>query len=442
MTSQLLRRLNTFDLALISVGLVIGSGIFRTPAAVAQRAHLPSLVLGCWLVGGVIALIGAFIFAELAARRPLDGGMYGYLREAYHPMVGFLFGWTLLMISGTGSNAAAAVLFAGYLQPLTGIPLDTRFIATGTLLVLAGINLLGVRQGGNWQNAIVLLKIVAIGALIVICLALPSHAAAAPPAYAFGSSAGLLGAFGVAMLPVLFTYNGFQGATFITGETIDPARSIPRGMILGVTAVVVIYVLANLGYLRELGAAGLAASTIPAAAAVQAAVGPIGGKLIAIAIALSTLGYLSTCMLIHPRIYYQMSADGLFFRPLAWISPKTHVPMVAILLQAVVASLIALSGSYEQIINWVVLPQWTFVWLSAIALFVFRRRDAGKPAPFVRVPGHPYTTGLFVLALAGIFVSEIVIYPRDTMYGIAVLATGAVVFMAWQRWAPARQTAQ
>jgi basic amino acid/polyamine antiporter, APA family len=434
MNAQLLRRLNTFDLALICIGTVIGSGIFRTPAAVAQRAHLPSLILGSWVVGGALALIGAFIFAELAARRPLDGGIYGYLSDAYHPIVGFLFGWTLLLIAGTGSNAAAAVLFAGYLQPLTGIPLDHRVVAVVTLAILAGINLLGVRQGGTWQNGIVLLKLVALGAFITICLVSPSHAASPAAPFAFAGSAGLLGAFGVAMLPVLFTYNGFQSTTFITAETVAPERTIPRGLVFGMCAIVVIYVLANLGYLDELGATGLAASTVPAAAAVEAAVGAAGGKLIAIAIALSTLGYLSTCMLIHPRVYYHMAADGLFFRWVSWISPKTHVPVVAILLQAVVASIIALSGSYEQIINWVVLPQWLFIGLSAVALFIFRRRDAEKPVPFMRVPGHPYTTGLFILTLAGIFVAEFAIYPRDTMYGIAVLAMGVIVFTAWRRW--------
>lgn len=436
MRPQLLRRLNTLDVALICVGLVVGSGIFRTPAAVAQRAGVPALVIACWIGGGVIALIGAFIFAELAARRPLDGGLYGYLRDAYHPIVGFLFGWTLMLITGTGANAAAAVLFAGYLQPLTGVAIDGRIVATATLVGLAGINLLGVRQGGNWQNVFSVVKIAAIGALIGVCLAArPEHAAVFAP-HPFGSTAGLLGAFGVAMLPALFTYNGFQNASFITAETLAPERTIPRALVLAMTGVVIVYVLANLAYLHVLGLGGLAASTVPAAAAIEAAVGPIGGRFIAIAIALSTLGYLSTCMLVHPRVYYQMAADGLFFRQVAWISPKTRVPAVAIALQAVVSSAIALSGSYEQIINWVVLPQWLFTGLAAIALFVIRRRDGKASVPSVRVPGHPYTTALFIAALVGIFAAEFIVYPRDTAYALTVLAAGAVTFVVWRRLEP------
>ncbi|MGB6601601.1 MAG: amino acid permease [Candidatus Cybelea sp.] len=429
---HLLRRLNSFDLTLITVGAVIGSGIFRTPAVVAQRAHLPALVLGCWLIGGVIALIGAFIFAELAARRPLDGGLYGYLRDAYHPMVAFLFGWTLLLISGTGSNAAAAVLFAGYLAPLTGVTLDPRLVAVLTLAALASINLLGVRQGGNWQNLIVVLKIGAIGALIVASLAASSHAQAHAAAQPFDHPMALIAAIGVAMLPVLFTYAGFQGASFVTAETLEPQRTIPRGLLLGISIVVGVYVLVNAGYLHVLGAAGLAGTASPAADTMRAVAGNAGGRFIALAIALSTLGYLSTCMLAYPRIFYQMAADGLFFKPVAWISSSTHVPVVAILLQAFMASIIALSGTYEQIINWVVAPQWLFIFLGAGALFVFRRRDAALRRPTTTVPGHPITTLFFIVVLIAIFSAEFLIYPRDTLYGIGVEVAGVVVYFAWQ----------
>ncbi len=429
---QLLRRLKTFDLTLITIGAVVGSGIFRTPAAVAQRAHLPAIILGCWVAGGVIVLIGAFVFAELAARRPLGGGLYGYLRDAYHPIVAFLFGWTLLLISGTGSNAAAAVLFAGYLAPLTGLQFDPRIVAVVTLAALAGINLLGVRQGGNWQNLLVVLKVGAIAALIAVCLAARPHAIAPIAAHSFGYPAALLGAIGIAMLPVLFTYSGFQTATFATSETLQPDRTIPRGLLAGIGVVIALYVLANAGYLRMLGAPGLAATASPAADAMRAAVGPIGGKFIALAIALSTLGYLSTCMLAIPRVYHQMAVDGAFFKAVAWISPSTRAPVVAILLQAVMASVIALSGSYEQIINWVVAPQWLFILLGAGALFVFRRRDPALPRPVTTVPGHPLTTALFIGVLLAIFSAEFAIYPRDTLYGAGVELAGIVAFYAWR----------
>lgn len=427
-TWMLLRRLTTFDLTLITISAVVGSGIFRTPAVVAQRAHLPAIVVGCWLAGGAIALIGALVYAELAARRPLGGGLYAYLRDAYHPIVGFLFGWTMLLISGSGSNAAAAVLFAGYLAPLTGLTFNPRIVAVITLAVLAGINILGVRQGGTWQNFVVVLKIGAIAGLIVACFIAHPHSVAQGTPYAFGGALPLLGAIGTAMLPVLFTYAGFQGATFVTAETQRPEQTIPRGLLLGIGVVIVLYVLANAGYLRMLGVHGVAATMSPASDAMRAAAGDAGSRLIALAIALSTLGYLSTCMLAFPRVYYQMAADGAFFKAVAWVSPITHVPVVAILLSAAIASIIAISGTYEQIINWVVAPQWLFILLGATTLFVFRRRDAGQPRPRIAVPGHPVTTAVFTAVLLAIFASELIVYPRDTLFGGIVVLAGVAAF--------------
>jgi len=429
--TQLLRRLTTVDLALVTVGSIVGSGIFRTPAVVAQRAHEPAIILGCWIAGGVIALTGALVYAELAARRPLDGGLFGYLRDAYHPVVAFVFGWSLLLISGTGANAAAAVLFAGYLAPLTGVTLDQRLVAVLTFAVLATINLLGVRQGGSWQNFVTALKIVALATVIVVCL---SHTpASAAPLHALAQPASLAGAIGVAMLPILFTYAGFQGTAYVTAETVDPHRTIPRAILIGVGIVIVLYVCANVGYLRMLGAGELAASTAPAADAMRAAIGAAGSRFIALAIALSVLGYLSACMLVMPRVYYHMAAEGTFFKGVAWVSPRTHVPAVAIVLHAVIASIIAATGTYEQIINWVVAPQWLFIALGAGGLFVFRRRDAAAPKPAVTVPGHPVTTALFLLVLAGIFFAEVTTYPRDTAFGIAVVLSGCAVYYLRKR---------
>jgi APA family basic amino acid/polyamine antiporter len=425
---QLLRRLKTADLALVTVGSIVGSGIFRTPAVVAQRAHAPGIILGCWIAGGAIAVTGAFVYAELAARRPLDGGLLGYLRDAYHPVVAFLFGWTLLLISGTGPNAAAAVLFAGYLGPLTGVTLNPRIVAALTIAVLAIINLLGVRQGGNWQNFVSALKIGAVGVLIVACLFAHAPAIVQTPTQPFAQPASLLGAIGVAMLPILFTYAGFQNTAYVTAETVHPNQTIPRAILTGVGIVVALYVLANVGYLRTLGAAGLAASTAPAADAMRAAIGNAGSRFVALAIALSTLGYLSTAMLVMPRVYYHMAAEGSFFKGVAWISPRTNVPAVAILLHALIASFFAVSGTYEQIINWVVAPQWLFIALGAGALFIFRRQDAASAKPAVSVPGHPVTTALFLAVLAGIFVAELTTYPRDTAFGIGVLVAGYTVY--------------
>ena len=435
---KLLRRLTTFDLTLITISSIIGSGIFRTPAIVAARAHLGPIIIGCWFAGGLIALIGAFVFAELAARRPLGGGLYGYLRDAYHPIVGFLFGWTLLLASGSGANAAAAVLFAGYFANLTGLPVDPRVVAIVTFAVLAAINILGVRQGSNWQNLVAVLKLGAVGVIIVICLA--AHPQALPHATypPFEHPNALIGAIGVAMLPVLFTYSGFQWAGLITSETMHAERTIPKALILGVAVVVIIYMLTNLGYLRVLGASGLAITATPAANALQSVVGNLGSRFISLAIALSTLGYLSACMLTFPRVYYQMAAEGLFFKHVALVHASTKAPVIAILMQALLASIIAVSGSYEQIINWVVFPQWLFIFLAAGAVFILRRRDAGLPRVSAAVPGHPVTTAFFMAVLLAIFAAEFVIYPSDTRYGMLVVVAGIAAYYVWQRFARSR----
>jgi APA family basic amino acid/polyamine antiporter len=433
--STLRRRLNVFDLTLITIGSIIGSGIFRNPAVVAQRAHLPGLAIGCWILGGVIALIGAFVFAELAARRPVNGGLYAYLRDAYHPVVGFVFGWTLLLIADTGGTAAAAVLFAGYLTPLTGLALDPRIVAVVTLAVLVTINCLGVRAGGTWQNVLVLLKVAAIVGLIAAGLFAHQAAGAAMTLPGFSTNAALLGAFGVAMLPVLFAYNGFQGATYITGETVEPERTIPRGLIFGVLAVIVVYVLVNIGCLRVLGPAGLAATKVPASDVMQAALGPIGARVIAIAIALSTLGFMSTRMLVTPRIYFQMAADGTFFKQIAWISPRSHVPTIAIVIEGAIAAIIAVSGTFEQIVNWVVAPEWIFVVLAAGAIFIFRKRDGPGTKPPISVPFHPFSTILLMAVLLAIFVAELMLFPQDTLYGTLVIVAGIIFYYAWRRFA-------
>jgi basic amino acid/polyamine antiporter, APA family len=432
--SVLQRRLNVFDLTLITIGSIIGSGIFRNPAVVANRAHLPGLAIGAWVVGGLLALIGAFVFAELAERRPVDGGIYAYLRDAYNPAVAFVFGWTLLLISDTGGTAAAAVLFSGYLTPLTGMTFDTRIVAVIVLAILVAINCLGVRQGGTWQNVLVILKVAAIAGLIVAGLFAHPSAGAAATLPGFDSNATLLGAFGLAMLPVLFAYNGFQGATYITGETVNPERTIPRGLIFGVLAVVVIYVLVNIGCLRVLGPAGLAATKVPAADVMQALVGPIGARLIAIAIALSTLGFMSTRMLVTPRIYFQMAADGTFFKQLAWINPKTHVPTIAIIAEGLIAALIAISGTYDKIVNWTTAPEWIFVVLAAGAIFVFRKRDRDTAQPRFRVPLHPFSTILLIVVLLAIFFSEVVLIPLDTLYGTLVIVAGFIFYFGWKRF--------
>ncbi|MEO6836672.1 MAG: amino acid permease [Candidatus Tumulicola sp.] len=433
---QLLRRLGTRDAALIVMGGIVGSGIFMNPSVVARYVPTALLIMIVWAAGGAIALLGGGIFAELAARRPHDGGLYAYMRDAFHPALAFTYGWTLLLVSQSGGMAASAVTFSNYFEPLTGLHVSTKMLGTVAIALFTAINALGVRSGTSTQNVFMLLKIVAIGGFVVVGLFAPHGAgAAAVP----GASAGTatIAAMGLAMVPVLFAYSGWQTASFMSAELKEPAKTLPRGMLIGVVCVVALYLAVNAVCLRVLGVGGLAATRTPASAIAQLAFGPIGARVMAIVVALSTLGFLSNQMLTSPRVYFQMAADKTFFRQLAWIDPRTHVPIVAIVLQGVVAAVIALSGRYDQILNYVTSVDYTFFGFSAIALIVFRNRDARDPSaprPHFKMPGHPWTTLLFLVAAWAIVGDVLIKSPVDTSVGLGILLTGlpAYAIFAWR----------
>ena len=429
----MVRRLGALDLILITIGAVIGSGIFRTPAVVAARAHSSWLIMACWIAGGAIALIGAMIYAELAARRPLNGGAYAYLREAFNPLVAFLLPWQMLTLAYVGSTALSAVVFATYILPLTPLHVEPRLGAVIAIGVVTGINLLGVRQGSTWQNLLVALKVAGIGCVIVtgIFIAHPI-ASTAPALQAFDSPWTTVAALGVAMLPVLFSYNNFQSVAYMTAETKDPGKNVARGLIVGIIAIIVIYVLASYAYLHVLGTNGLAVSSAPAIDVMRAAFGQPGVVLVGIAVATSTLGFMSNAVLLAPRAYFQMADDGLFFKQFAYIDPRSKVPVVAIAVHGTIAAIYAASGSYEQILNWISAWIWVFSLLCAVALFLFRKRDAGLPKPAVTVPLHPWSTLIFIVAIAAIFVASAIQYPLDTSFGAIVNLAGVAFYYVWR----------
>jgi APA family basic amino acid/polyamine antiporter len=423
--AQLARRLGAFDATMIVMGGIIGSGIFINPYVVARQVHTPALIVGAWAAGGVIALLGAFAYAELAALRPEVGGQYAYLRDAYHPAVAFLYGWALLLIVQSGGMAAVAVTFARYAVELTGISIGPTLLAVITLAALTIINCLGVRSGSNTQTVLMLLKLAAIAMLIFF----GATAHAARPTPNAGEAFDLL-RFGAAMTPVMFAYGGWQTASFISGELKRPKRDLAVGLLVGVIGVIAVYVGVNIVCVRVLGADGLAQTTAPASAVMRLALGERGARLIAAGIAVSTLGFLSQSMLTAPRVYYAMAADGVFFRAVARIHPATRVPIVAIALQGIVAVVITLSGTYEQILSYVVSTDFIFFGLTGLALFVFRRRQ--PPGEF-RTPGHPLTTGVFVLACWAIVAATLIKSPINSAIGFAILAAGLPAYAWWRR---------
>ena len=321
-------------------------------------------------------MCGAFIWAELATRLPGTGGQYLYLREAYHPSVAFVYGWGLLLVTQTGGMAAVAVIFSSYFRALTGVGWNDSVIAATVLLILTGINCLGARAGSNVQSALMLLKIGALAALVTLGFAFGGGSLESGPLLGQPASLGLLKSIGSAMVPIAFAYGGWQTATFVAGEMRDARRDLSRGLLLGVAAVVGLYLAVNLACLRVLGPAGLDATTTPASDVMRIALGERGAQWIAAGIAISTLGFLSQSMLTAPRVYYAMARDGLFFESVGKLSPRSRAPVVAIVLQGLAAIVIACSGTYGEILNFEVTVD-----------FIFFRNDGGIALHFAAATG-------------------------------------------------------
>ncbi len=433
----LVRRLGLFDATMVVMGGIIGSGIFMNPSVVARIVHTPWLILGTWLAGGFIALMGAFIYAELAERRPQVGGQYAYIREAYHPLLAFLFGWTLFLISDCGGMAAVSMTFARYYIDLTGIGIPDWSVAVIVIAVLTIVNCLGVRTGSTVQNILMVTKILAILMLVGFGMKLVG---ALPQSMASPTDTPLsidsLSTFGAAMVPVLFAYGGWQTANFIAGEIREPQKNLPRGLLIGVVGVVILYLSVNFIYLQALGPEGLAATSTPASSVMRIVLGEKGAMLIALGIAISTLGFLSQSILTAPRVYFAMADDGLFFKAIAWIHPKTHVPVFAIAIQGVLAIIIALSGKYDQILSYVVYDDFLFFGLTASCIFIFRKmaRERHEIKPRFNMPGHPITTVLFIIICAFIVVNTIYQYRIEAGIGVAITLSGIPIYYFWKWW--------
>jgi APA family basic amino acid/polyamine antiporter len=431
---QIRRQLGLFDATMIVMGGIVGSGIFINPYVVALHVHTPFLILGVWLAGGALAMLGAFIWAELATRLPGAGGQYLYLREAYHPSVAFVYGWVLLLVTQTGGMAAVAVAFAHYYREITGFGGSDGAIAAVALLGLTAINCLGARTGSNVQSTFMLMKAAAIAAMVVLGLALGGGHVQVTPLIDQPLSLGLLGSIAAAMTPIAFAYGGWQTASFVAAEMRDPRRDLSRGLVMGVTGVILLYLSVNFVCVKVLGPAGLAATRTPASAVMHAALGSRGAQWIAIGIAISTLGFLSQGILTAPRVYYAMARDGLFFASVGRLSERTGAPVAAIVVQGILATVIAIYGRYEQILNYEISVDFISFAFTAASLFVFRRREKGPPGVGIyRTPGHPYTTALFVLACATIVASTIWHQPGDTFIGQLILLSGIPVYLYWSR---------
>jgi APA family basic amino acid/polyamine antiporter len=426
------RRLTLFDLVLIGAGGAIGSGIFRTPSQVAAAVPSPAWILAAWALGGAVTLAGALTFAELGAAMPQAGGQYVWLSEAYGGLVGFLHGWAYFLVVATGAIAALAIVFAeyvGYFVPLG--PTGTKLVALAALAALAGVNVVGVRIAAAVGDALTLAKLGALAA--IVGLAVWKGGASAGAGGSAGGSAGVgVGGMGAAMIGVLWSYGGWQHASFAAGEAKRPQRDVPLGMVLGASVVTLVYLLANLAYLRLLPLGAIIASPHVASDAAEAAIGRAGGAAVAAAIAVSALGTAGIFTLTTPRLYWAMAERGLFFRGMAELHPRWRTPARAILLQTAWAAVLVLAwGTFESLVSYVLFVDWLFFGLTGAAVFVQRRRQ-GAPASY-RVPGYPIVPLAFIGMSLWFLASTLWGQPKQALAGAALLALGVPVYMLWKR---------
>lgn len=451
----LTRRLGTFDSIMMTVGIVIGSGIFLTTGIMAQSLTSASLLLLAWAVGGALTLAGALTFAELGAAMPEAGGQYVYLREAYGPLAGFLFGWILFLVSMGGSIAALAAGFAeyaGYFFPalsnqsrlvtfdwsLFG-PAHTwtvywgQLVAVSVILLLSAINYIGVGFGKGVQNAFTLAK---IGAILTFILAGLTVGTTGSIDYTINptglSVTRLFVGFGVAIIAVSWAFDGWHNITYIAGEITQPKRNLPIALVGGTLIITGLYLLANYVYLLALPVGEMAGVVRIAEKSSTALFGSTGASLISAAVLVSIFGALNGAIFVGPRVYYAMAKDELFFRRVAKVHPRFKTPAFAILLQAAWACILALTGTYEQLFTYVVFVTLLF-WIAATAsVFVLRRRRPSLPRPY-RTWGYPFVPGLFILSTAVIVINTLAARPVESLAGLAITFLGVPVYLYWRK---------
>lgn len=440
------RKLGSFDATMLIVGDIIGVGIFTTTGLVAEAFPHPGWILLAWVVGGLLTLCGALTIAELGSALPRAGGEYVYLREAYGPLAGFLNGWTYLTVTSSGSIAAMAVALAAFLAdgavPVVQLPLGIgtlaisarQLIAVAVLLFFTAASYVGVRFGSLLQDILAVAKIVAVVGVAVAGMALGhgswSHFTAGADA---GSTGGFGTAVGAAAIGVLFSYSGWFACTYIAGEIKNPTRNIPRSLLAGTLIATTIYFVVNIAYLYALPLSELrGAVNVGELAAARLFGGGISTVFTAIMV-VTIMGSLNSVIMSSPRIYYAMARDGLFFDSIGCVHPRFKTPTRSLLLQAVLATLLICSGSFGQLLTYVTVAMVLFSIMSATAVFVLRRRRPELPRPY-RMPGYPWVPLAFIAVYACIFVSFLVARPRESLLGLAMVASGVPVYWGWSWW--------
>jgi len=418
------------------VGTIIGASIFVQPSEITGQVPTVVGIFAVWCVAGVLTLFGALVCAELASAYPESGGVYAYLREAYSPALGFLWGWAMFWTMHSGIIAAIAVVCARYLAffvPLGDV--GVRVAGITVILVLSAVNYVGARHGSVLQTVITAGKLVAIGAIIVagflfggdaheIVVATPAVGSASGDAYSAGD-------FALALVAGLFAFGGWHMVTYNAEETHDPERTLPRALIVGTLLVTACYILLNAVYLYVLPMDVVASSDRVAADAADAVLGTGGGAMMSALVVFSTFGALSGIILAGPRAYYAMARDGLLFRWLGEVHPTHQTPHRAIVLQALWSSVLVLTGSYRVLFTRVIYTEWIFFGLMAIGLIILRRRTS--TAPPYRIPGYPWVPVIFAVSAFAIVVNQVASELTDSLIGLGLVVIGLPVYMFWAR---------
>ena len=435
--TELRRTLGLLDLTFIAIGTVIGSGIFLVPGVVLRETGTqtgPALLV--WVAAGILSYLGALTYAEMGAMKPDAGGLYTYIRDAFGPLPAFLYGWTSFFVIASGSVATLAVAFSGYFSaffPVGGIA--ARLISVGVIALIAGINVRGTRNSATMQNWTTGAKVTGLLALSIAMITLGHTstigAIVSRDAWPTSITSSLLSGVGVAMIGVLWAYEGWQYVTFSAGETRDPQRTFPRAISIATAALVALYVLANLGYIAALGPQAVAASDHIAADAGIAVLGPVAGRIVGVLILVSIFSAANGIMLTAPRMYYAMARDGVFFKRLALVHPTLGTPAFAITAIALWSALLATTGTFEQLLTYVVFTGWIFYGLGALSVFVYRRREPNAVRPY-RVPGYPVTPVLFVASAAALVLNTLLTQPMRAAAGVIAVMLGTPAFYAWR----------
>lgn len=440
--TQLVRTLRLWDMILLIIGSVIGSGIFLVPGVILREVNqsvaLASLV---WIVGGLLSLLGALTYGELAAMRPVSGGLYVYIREGFGRIPAFLYGWAMFLAIASGTVASLAVAFSTYLGTIVRMsPLADKLVALGVIAVITFFNVWGTRKSADLQNWTTLIKLLLILVMSAALLWLGrGYSALLPSLWPTHSNASLLSSFGLAMIAVLWAYEGWQFVTYCAGETINPQKNFPRALLSSVLLLALVYLLANFGYLAALGPKASAQTDTIAATSMAITLGPNAAKLVSLIILISVFSSINSVSLTAPRVFYAMAEDRLFFRKLAEVHPRFKTPAFAVIALGIWSALLALMGHFQALVNYTMFVAWIFYGLGAASVFAYRRRHPDLPRPYL-VPGYPWTPLLFVAAAGALVLNVVVSTPRNGALGLGIVAIGMPAYLAWRRRASPRSS--